>query len=98
VEAQYLQAAALAYAWQKIKNLDSIKAFHYHRWIDHEREGGLKLGLWTVEPGSITWPKDKKRSWNVFRALGTETERNQIEFALPILGINDWNEIESPSP
>jgi hypothetical protein len=98
VEAQDLQAAALAYAWQKIKNLDSIKAFHYHRWIDHEREGGLKLGLWTVEPGSITWPKDKKRSWNVFRALGTETERNQIEFALPILGINDWNEIESPSP
>ena len=97
-EAEALQAAALAYAWQKIKRLDSIEAFHYHRWIDHEREGGLMLGLWTVEPGSITWPKDKKRSWEVFRALDTEAELKQMEFALPILEINDWTEIESPAP
>jgi hypothetical protein len=97
-ESQALQAAALAYAWQKIKQLDSIEAFHYHRWIDHEREGGLMLGLWTVEPGSITWPKDKKQSWHVFHALDTEAELKQMEFALPILEIENWNEIKSPTP
>lgn len=32
----------------KVKRLDSIEAFQYHRWIDHEQEGGLNLGLWTV--------------------------------------------------
>ena len=90
---QQLQAAALAYAWKKIKPLDSIQAFHYHRWIDHEREGGLNLGLWTVQPGSITWPKDKKLSWEVFRALDTIDESTQTQFALPILKIEDWQEI-----
>lgn len=94
---QQLQAAALAYAWKKIESLDSVQAFHYHRWIDHEREGGLNLGLWTVEPGSITWPKDKKLSWEVFRALDTVEESRQTQFALPILKIEDWKEIASPT-
>ena len=92
-EAQLEQAAALAYAWKKMEGLTSIKAFHYHRWIDHEREGGLNLGLWTVKPGSITWPAEKKKSWYVFQALDTDKEREAFEFALPIIGIKTWADL-----
>lgn len=87
------QAAALAYAWKKIAPIDSIEAFHYHRWIDHEKEGGLNVGLWTVEPGTITLPAEKKPSWSVFQALGTEREEEAIEFAKERIGIKSWEEI-----
>ena len=83
--AEELQAAAIIYAWEKLKPLESIEAFHYHRWIDHEREGGLNLGLWTVKKGSITWPEAKKRSWHVYRALGTDDELAASAFARQIL-------------
>ncbi len=94
---QAIQAAALAYAWNKIKTLDSIQAFHYHRWIDHEREGGLHLGLWTVRPGSITMPEHKKQSWFVFQSLGTDREEQVTAFALPIIGASQWSEVRQAS-
>ncbi|MBL9154478.1 MAG: hypothetical protein JNK37_18450 [Verrucomicrobiales bacterium] len=93
---QATQAAALAYAWKKIAPIASIEAFHYHRWIDHEREGGLNLGLWTVKPGTITLPLAKKKSWEVFRALDTPGEAAAVEFAKPIIGIEDWSGIALP--
>ena len=71
-EAEALQARAIEYAWKQLRDVKSIEAFHYHRWIDHEREGGLNLGLWTVKKGSITWPDRKKASWAVYRALDAE--------------------------
>lgn len=85
------QAAALAYAWKKVKRLDSIEAFHYHRWIDHEHEGGLNLGLWTVKKGSITWPETKKPAYELFKKLDTADEDAACEFALPIVGLKNWN-------
>jgi hypothetical protein len=85
-DGEKLQAAAIAYAWEKMKPLASIEAFHYHRWIDHEREGGLRLGLWTVKKGSITWPERKKQSWEVYRALGTGAEAEATAFADEIIG------------
>ncbi|MEX1041314.1 MAG: DUF5722 domain-containing protein [Pirellulaceae bacterium] len=86
-----LQAAALVYAWNKIKDLPTVEAKHYHRWIDHEHEGGLLLGLWTVRPGSITLPLAKKKSWSVFQALDTPEEKEVNRFARPILGAVIWD-------
>lgn len=91
------QAAALAYAWQKIKRLDSIEAFQYHRWIDHEQEGGLHLGLWTVKAGSITWPETKKPAYELFKKFDTPEEDAACQFALPIIGIPDWNALTPKS-
>lgn len=88
---EVLQAAALVYAWNKIKDLPTIEAKHYHRWIDHEKEGGLLLGLWTVRPGTITLPLAKKKSWSVFQALDTPEEREVNRFARPILGAEIWD-------
>ena len=84
-DGEKLQAAAIAYAWQKLKPLSSIEAFHYHRWIDHEREGGLRLGLWTVKKGSITWPEKKKQSWEVYKVLGTGDEARATKFAWELI-------------
>ncbi len=80
-DAEMLQAAAIVYARRKMQPFKSIEAFHYHRWIDHEREGGLNLGLWTVKNGSTTWPERKKRSWQVYQALGTPKEAQACAFA-----------------
>jgi len=84
------QAAALAYAWKKVKRLDSIEAFQYHRWIDHEQEGGLNLGLWTVKKGSITWPETKKPAYELFKKFDTPEEDAACQFALPIVGLPAW--------
>ena len=86
-DAEKLQAAAIVYAWRQMQPLASIEAFHYHRWIDHEREGGLWLGLWTVKAGSITWPEKKKLAWDVYRALGTEGEAKATGFAQELIRV-----------
>ncbi len=90
------QSAAIAYAWKKISALDSIEAFHYHRWIDHEKEGGLNLGLWTVKPGTITLPNEKKPSWSLFQALDTEGEAAAMKAAREWIGADHWGP-EPPS-
>lgn len=92
VESLRNQAAGLAYAWKKIKNIPSIEAFHYHRWIDHEKEGGLNLGLWTVKPGTTTIPDAKKPAHKLFQALETPREDQACRFALDIIGIKDFSE------
>lgn len=84
-EGERLQAAALVYAWRQSR-LDSIEAFQYHRWIDHEKEGGLRLGLWTCAKGRICEAERAKPIHAVLKALGTEREEEESAFALPIIG------------
>jgi hypothetical protein len=55
-----LQAAAYAYAWQKIDSDPGIDAFILHRHVDHSHEGGLNLGLWRRKPDSVADPLSKK--------------------------------------
>lgn len=86
------QAAGMAYAWQKMKGLDSIEMFHYHNWADHRAEGGLKIGL-RKYPDDRQDPYGKKPIWHIYQALGTDREAAAIEFARPIVGIKDWSEI-----
>lgn len=87
------QAAGLAYAWNKIKRLDSVRVFIYHRWVDHPNEGGLQIGLRQNAPGTTQEPGDKKPAWDVFQALGTPDEDAATAFAKEVIGINDWEEI-----
>ncbi len=69
-ESQQFQADALEYTWRKIAPLDSVEAFHYHRWIDHPGEGKLRCGLRTL-PSSDSGPLgEKKKAWRVWRELG----------------------------
>lgn len=85
-DGERLQAAALAYAWRQVAPLETIEAFQYHRWIDHEKEGGLRLGLWTCVPGRICEPERRKPIHAVFAALGTPREAEATAFAWPLIG------------
>lgn len=90
------QAAGLAFAWHKIQRLESVRVFIYHRWVDHPNEGGLQLGLRQNAPGTTQQPGEKKPSWHVFQALGTEKEEEASAFALPIVGLESWDDIIRP--
>ncbi len=97
-EGQLLQAAAYAYAYQKIRNLDAIDSFILHRHVDHGQEGGLNLGLWARhKPGRHpAEPAEKKKIYEVFKAADTPDWEAAFRFALPIIGIKSWSEIQSP--
>lgn len=72
-DSQANQAGSLLYAMNKLRGLPSIESFHYHRWIDHPKEGGLKMGLRTL-PSEEHPYGTKKRAWHVYQAIGTASE------------------------
>ena len=88
------QAAGFAFFWSKVKNLDSIEAFQYHRWVDHAREGGLLLGLWTLKPGTVIQPDKKKPIWEVFKSAGTDEEAKVFQKYKSTVGVEDWAELQ----
>lgn len=65
-----------------------------HRHVSARDEGGLKLGLWTWHPQSVSGfdPGRRKFIWDVFRKADTPQWREAFEFALPIIGIENWDE------
>ncbi len=94
-DGQLLQAAAYAYAYQKIRDLDAIDSFILHRHVDHGQEGGLNLGLWTRNKDSknAAEPASKKKIYEVFKAADTTAWQDAFQFALPVIGIKSWAEI-----
>jgi hypothetical protein len=91
-EALQLQAAAMAYAWKKVAALPEIRTFEYHNWIDNRHEGGLRIGLRRF-PDDETDPGGKKPIWELYRALGTAEEDRACEFALPLVGVDSWDDV-----
>ncbi|MGI9469993.1 MAG: DUF5722 domain-containing protein [Rubripirellula sp.] len=75
-EAQNRQAGSLLYAMNQIRSFPWVESFHYHRWIDHPDEGGLMLGLRTLPTKDEPHGKPK-RSWHVYRSIGTEDEAQE---------------------
>ncbi|MBL7647843.1 MAG: hypothetical protein JNK74_16800 [Candidatus Hydrogenedentes bacterium] len=86
------QAACMAYLWKKMEPLDSVSMFHFHNWVDNRHEGGLRIGLRRY-PDDEEDPHGRKPVWYVFQALSTPDEDRAIEFAKPVIGINDWSEV-----
>lgn len=78
---QNRQAGSLHYAMQKIREFPWVESFHYHRWIDHPDEGGLKLGLRTL-PTPEHPHGQRKRAWQVYQAINT-AEENKATAGLP---------------
>jgi hypothetical protein len=94
-EGEKLQAAAYCYAWRKIVKLDGIDAFILHRHVDHAAEGGLNLGLWRRDPASPlpSAPLSKKPIYEVFRQADTPSWKKAFAFALPVIGIKSWSQV-----
>ncbi len=91
-EGEQLQAAAYAYAWEKIQTLPTIDAFIYHRHVDHAHEGGLRLGLWRNAPNSVADPHSKKLIYELFQKAGTPAWRAAADTLLPVTGLKSWTQ------
>jgi hypothetical protein len=86
------QAAGMAFAWNKYKNLDSIEVFHYHNWVDNRHEGGLRIGLRKF-PDDKDDPLGKKPIWFVYQAMATPQEEEVLAPYKPVVGVRDWGEV-----
>ncbi|MFC5455820.1 DUF5722 domain-containing protein [Prosthecobacter fluviatilis] len=91
-EGEQLQAAAYAYAWEKIQTLPTVDAFIYHRHVDHAHEGGLRLGLWRNAPNSVADPYSKKLIYELFKTAGTPGWRTAADALLPVTGLKSWHQ------
>jgi hypothetical protein len=92
-DGQALQAAGFAYAWEKCQRVPLVDAFIYHRHVDHSQEGGLKLGLWTNKPGSISDPDTKKQLYDLFQKAGTPAWKDAAAAVMPLTGLKSWDEL-----
>ncbi len=87
------QAAGYVYGYKKASRNEGIDAFILHRQVDHAKEGGLLLGLWSHKPDSVSTPLAKKLIWQVFRDAGTAEELKTFEKYKTIIGPTTWEEI-----
>jgi hypothetical protein len=88
------QAAAYAYAWEKVARLGgTVDAFLYHRQVDHAKEGGLRFGLWSNKPGSIADPDQKRPIWFALQAAGTPAWDKVAAPYLKTCGLQSWDEV-----
>jgi hypothetical protein len=92
-QGEQLQAAGFAYVWEKVQRQAGIDALIWHRHVDHAKEGGLRVGLWENKPNTIVEPGRKRPIYALFQQAGTPTWPQAAEFALPIIGIKNWNEL-----
>ncbi len=87
------QAAAYCLAWEKIARLPGIEAFILHRHVDHRGEGGLNLGLWRRKEDSTATPGERRPIYECFKAAGTPAQAAAFQFALPIVGLKSWEDV-----
>ena len=94
-EGERWQAAGYAYAYYKTANLPEIDSFILHRHVDHGAEGGLNLGLWTrnTQGKSMAEPAKQKLIYEVFQKADTDHWRSAFDFALPVIGIQRWEDL-----
>lgn len=95
-EGELWQAAAYAYAYRKVANNVGIDSFILHRHVDHAHEGGLRLGLWTRKANSVADPDRPRRMYEVFKQADQPGWKTTFEFALPVIGIQNWDDLQSP--
>jgi hypothetical protein len=95
---QLWQATAYCYAYYKVAHLPGIDSFILNRHVDNREEFGLNLGLWTRKKGSIADPATKKMIYEVFRLADTPQWRQAFAFALPVIGISDWKDLDASNP
>ncbi len=92
-QGEKIQAAAYAYAYRLIDQLDGIDSFILHRHVDHKKEGGLRLGLRSFAPD-----RKKKLIYDVFLHADKKDWEKHFSFALPIVGLDKWPEIHEMQP
>lgn len=91
-DGEIIQAAAFCYAYKKVERLAGIDAFILHRHVDNANEGGLLLGLRGNQPQDGD-PRPRKKIYDCFRAADTPEWWVAFEFALPVIGLKNWDAV-----
>ena len=92
-DGELLQAAAFAYAYERVRRIEGIEAFIYHRHVDHAGEGGLRLGLRANRPNTISSPGAARKIYHVFQSIDTPGHAQATDFALDVIGLESWDEL-----
>lgn len=92
-EGERLQAAAFAYAYERVRRMGGIESFIYHRHVDHAGEGGLRLGLRENQAGTISSPGKPRQIYNLFQVIDTPQHAAATDFALDVIGLESWDEL-----
>jgi len=90
-EGEAIQAAAFCLAYKKVEALAGIDAFILHRHVDNRGEGGLLLGLRGMNPKDGE-AHPKKKIYDCFRLADTSDWEKAFEFALPLAGLDRWEQ------
>jgi hypothetical protein len=92
-EGEHLQAAAYAYAWEKCRRLPTVDSFILHRHVDHAHEGGLRLGLYENQAGSVSTPGKQRPIWHLMKKAGTPEWDEAVKGYLPTVGLESWDQL-----
>jgi len=87
---EQVQAAAYALAHYKLSHLEGVDAHVLHRHTDHPHEGGLLLGVRACDAQGR--PTRKRPIFEVFASAGTQRQEEAFAFALPIIGLERWED------
>ncbi len=91
------QAAAYAYAYHRVRQVDGIDGFILHRHVDYPGEGGLRLGLRASRSDRGSVAGRKRAIYDVFRLADTDQWQAAFDFARPVIGIRRWEDLR-PKP
>jgi hypothetical protein len=91
-EGEQLQAAAYAYAYDKIERTPVIESFILHAHVDHRDEFDLNLGIWRrdKESSSPNAPGSPKPVYAVFRDIDGPRKDELVSWAKQIVGEENW--------
>jgi len=96
-DVEYIQAAALAYAYYIADSNPYIDAVLMHRQVDNVSEAStyVAVGLWECDMNSPNTVKAtmRKKAWEVFKNMDTKRSLATNEFAKEIIGIEKWSDV-----
>ena len=91
-----IQAAAYVYSYYQAEANPDIDSLILNRHVDHSVEiaQGAYFGLWKSDPDRHgEHPTEKRKLWYVFRDIDTEKSEEVAQFALPIIGAEQWADV-----
>lgn len=91
-----LQAACMAYAYYASVGVPGVDAFLWDPQVDNRQAAGLRMGLWTWDTAREDFPAapgERKPSYDLFAAIDTPASLEASEFALDVIGADDWSEL-----
>lgn len=71
----------------------SMRGSHCHRWVDHPKEGGLKVGLRTLPSPDKPFGERKEPAFTLFSKLETPQQEAEAAPLKAIIGIEYWSDI-----